>query len=123
MAAKTDGDCFQANAETVLALATEINPAILEIVHGLVTNPETGQRHIHCWAEVNREMAVDRSNGHSVTIQRNLYYLIGEIDEEELIRYSVLEMRRQLAETGVWGPWEQWLYDLETIPTHNGETP
>ena len=108
------GDCFEIAARKLMAMAMPENLSV-ELVHGLVTGsegtPVEGLRFTHGWLEVGGKSAEERlvldfSNGRHLAIPAKLYYLIGDIREEETVRYTPSSMRQRLREFKHFGPWE-----------------
>jgi len=82
-------------------------------VHGSVTRPLDGRRHTHAWVEIDLgekmnhlTVMVDYSNGQAVNIPRQYYYELGEIDHDEVRRYTPEETLKQMVRSEHWGPWD-----------------
>ncbi|TVS15918.1 MAG: hypothetical protein EA417_11990 [Gammaproteobacteria bacterium] len=108
------GDCFEAAARRLMEMEVPKNVTV-HLVHGLVTGSigtrVEGLRFTHGWLEVagadaKNRLAVDYSNGRKIAMPATLYYLIGDIREEETIRYTQASMRKRLLEFRHFGPWE-----------------
>jgi hypothetical protein len=116
-----DGNCFKSAAEMVF------NDPSLTLVHGYVTGqgPIQGIRLSHAWAEknisipsnfnseelsqlqnMNLTMVYDNSNGNNIEIPVQIYYSIGNVNPNELKKYTSEEARKKLLEYKTWGPWE-----------------
>ena len=106
-----DGDCFETAIEVAHRLHDEGCPNV-RIVHGepLGTGGEAlGIRFPHAWVELTVDgvtFVVDESNGNSVTIDKNLYYEIGNIVEADTRRYTTDEARAMMLKHGHYGAWE-----------------
>ena len=86
----------------------------LTLCHGLVTQPETGQRHCHAWAEAESggfhwkmTVAIDKANGNDSELPTDVYYAFGEIDTDEVARYTTEEASILLCKHKNYGPWEE----------------
>lgn len=111
------GDCFKVAANLVvpmLGLQKESvsNLDSLTLVHGIVSGqgPLEGLRYTHAWVEgVSQEgvpLVVDASNGREVVIPAALYYLIGQIDPEECVRYTPEAASQRMLQFAHYGPWD-----------------
>lgn len=110
------GDCFEIAARKLMAMAMAMPEDLsVELVHGLVTGsegtPVEARRFTHGWLELGTKGEVERvvldfSNGRSLAIPAKLYYLIGDIREEETVRYTPLSMRQRVRTFKHFGPWE-----------------
>jgi hypothetical protein len=81
----------------------------LVLCHGYptYTGPEyAGMKFWHAWVETaDGEHVLDFSNGNQAVLPRVAYYLFGQIDEEEVQRYSCDEAREMTLTFGHYGPW------------------
>ena len=107
---EANGDCFEVAGTMILD-----NPMVhaLTLVHGIVTGqgPIEGVEHVHAWVEDSDAMvALDFSNGNAVVVPIDQYYKIGKI--KKTARYDRKEVVSILVDTGVWGPWEDWLKNV-----------
>ena len=95
------GDCYHNACEYVLANKD------WTLVHGhpvLQGNSKyRGMRFGHAWVEKD---GVVYDTEADITIPADLYYAIGQIDKDEVKRYTTEEARRNILDRGIWGPWE-----------------
>lgn len=101
-----NGDCFRSAANEVIYGGHQDG----RVCHGVVTGQGhiKGVRFAHAWVEVDygdEAMVIDRSNGRAITMPRDLYYAIGEIDSTAVERYEKAEVLRHIQDTHQWGPW------------------
>lgn len=102
------GNCYQVACEVILGFSEGCAyEEGMVLVHGIPTGqgPIAGVRHGHAWIEL-EDQVIDISNGKNLRCPKVVYYAIGNIREEECIRYSREEARRWVLETEIWGPWE-----------------
>ena len=114
-----DGDCFVKSAQLLLAASVDgvLGFDDIRLVHGMVSGqgPLAGQRFVHAWAEVHDDV-LDYSNGNRIIAPRELYYAVGEVVEEELVRYNVAQYRYHVMSSDHHGPWDRiFMDDLQTI--------
>lgn len=124
------GDCYQAAVQTALELLAEENDSqTVWVCHGQVSGQGkvAGVRFGHAWVEVEQTVEVpdeapaelrevwsgrvvafctDKANGNDVSLPRELYYRAGDIDADEVQRYSYEEAVALMIETEHYGPWE-----------------
>lgn len=106
-----DGDCF-----VVAFKLCDENEWML--CHGTVTRAADGVRHEHAWVEVRGKLsvpvdgrvvevpsvlAVDRANGHDVTLPALAFRNLGQISD--VVEYTPDEARALALQTGHFGPW------------------
>lgn len=102
MAAKgyvVDGNCFEVHAKF-----QQIHPNFT-LCHSTVQHAIEPVRYAHCWLELNC-MVLDISNGKTNLLPKDLYYAAGQINEDEVLRYTRMQAAKHMADTGKWGPWE-----------------
>jgi len=100
---KTGGDCFDANAEYLLYhMNPNDNPLL---VHGIVRNSGDGKPMGHCWIEHGDEV-ICRANGNDLVLPKDLYYALGNINDENCFKYNHKEVLEWTGYTEHWGPWE-----------------
>jgi hypothetical protein len=112
------GDCFKKAYETATA-EQRARGVEAYVVHGVVDHPVSG-RHWHAWCEVDvvlrwsdehgekthtMVMCVDRANGLEHELPRDLYYTIGNIQEDSRWRYTVADASRHMVRERHYGPW------------------
>lgn len=105
------GDCFRAAYCHILNAGKAGQGDGMVLCHGTVTGrgAVSGKRFEHAWIEVNDPPGVivrDVSNGNDVTLLRDYYYLIAQIDKRAVRRYSLEETLRQAIKNMHYGPWE-----------------
>lgn len=117
MGYRTNGDCFEVAANTLVEDKSLPEGACL--VHGLVSHSEIpGLRYSHAWVEFEQPLpnsshkirvVRDTANGNEVTLPADIYYLLGKInpnDGQEVYRYSRKQTCQKLSESGHYGPWD-----------------
>ncbi len=129
MSEREDGDCFVVAANIVslfdhpaaklyaggsVAAAIEVASALglsehdLTLAHGLVTRKADGRVHCHAWVELEGlHLVLEYSNGHTSLLPVTMYYAVGEIIAEEVVKYSCDETRRMMVEHETYGPWAE----------------
>lgn len=97
------GDCYDISGRFIL---NEKKDSVMKLVHGVVSGQGalTGLRIGHAWIEKDNEV-IEKSNGHNSILPKDLYYSIGQIDEKEIIRYTVKEAKEQMLKFEHFGPW------------------
>lgn len=103
---KTGGDCFQANGREFLEMA--VKDSTMKLVHGEVTGQGKieGIKHWHCWIEVNDRIVLDFSEKRKITMNKNQYYEIGNIDERRVKKYDYDTFTKNILKYKHWGPWD-----------------
>lgn len=96
------GRCFEA----VFDLACENEQTT--IVHGWVFSPNLQQWITHAWGELGDQI-FDLTVGPEPT-QKNIYYELGQIREDGLVRYSRLDFFKMGIEHNHHGPWDKDLF-------------
>jgi hypothetical protein len=123
---KRDGDCFVVAAHIValfdrpfalsaaeskareLALAIGREDYHIALVHGWVTRPTDGKRHVHAWVEIpDVRLVLDYSNGLEVMTPIAHYYKAGKINEDTIRHYDRDETRELLIAHEHYGPWHE----------------
>jgi hypothetical protein len=108
------GDCYEvAGRMAILGLSKAPNGEKFlgkpMIVHGEVEGQGKikGLRYGHAWVE-DDVYVYDFSNGKSLMLLKEVYYYLGKInqDKPKLYKYSFLEARKKMLETGDYGPWD-----------------
>lgn len=125
---RTYGNCFVVAAKLVLGW---LHDTFLEhrrtqgdtvyLVHGQVRSPATGRWHCHAWVEVEAQvrfpgllpdaptipvvLVVDRSNGNSVEMPKELYYDLGCV--RNVRRYTKQQVLESISASHVYGPWKE----------------
>jgi hypothetical protein len=100
-----DGDCYVVAYELVVD-----HPDTYLLCHGWPTGqgPIAGLVHGHAWVEYETDgypIVVERSNGHDLELPADLYYAIGHINPDHIVRYTAQEARAAAVEHGTYGPW------------------
>lgn len=104
--AKGLGDCYEATGRFMLD-----NPESTDyyLVHGMATgqegSPIEGLKFGHSWLEKDG-MVRDIANGKNFELPKQIYYLLGKIDENEVYRYTKKEVMEWIMKAEHWGPWE-----------------
>jgi hypothetical protein len=98
------GDCYRCASNYVTG-----KNKTHTLVHANVTGrgPIEGVRYGHAFTEFEGDYGTlvhDPSAG--VTLPADLYYRLGQINPDEVRRYSYNEMTEKLVETEIWGPWD-----------------
>lgn len=99
-----DGDCFEVSAKHILYA----NPDDI-LVHGMVSGQGNvkGVRYRHAWCEdFSGGMVIDKSNGRDISMPKDVYYALGNINPKEVIKYNFEEVRINILDHEHWGPWE-----------------
>lgn len=113
---KGKGDCFRASLDTATELLAKDPACRLFVVHGepVGTGGEAeGIRYPHAWVEAEVGggnstgfVVIDRSNGKSFVVDRELYYSVGSIVHDDVRRYTAKEALSLAVKHGHYGPWE-----------------
>lgn len=118
-AAKNDddelGDCYEAAAKFIVYDVDVDEVDKYFVCHGIVVGTGgkvLGLRYGHAWVEMQPEsgfgtLVIDKSNGNDVVVPKEMYYRVGQIDPQNVIRYTVREARRLLVSSGHYGPWDK----------------
>jgi hypothetical protein len=110
------GDCFVANYHYLDRIKTKG----YWLCHGIVTNAIDKLPMVHCWIEyelpvdvpgeyqesVVMQGVIDVSQGRNIDIPKGLYYWAGEIDPENVRRYTVREAAKKALQHNHYGPWD-----------------
>jgi len=108
------GDCYEvAGRMAIMGLSKAPNGEKFlgkpMVVHGEVEGQGKikGLRYGHAWIE-DDVYVYDFSNGKSLMLLKEVYYYLGKInqDKPKLYKYSFLEARKKMLETGDYGPWD-----------------
>ena len=96
-----DGDCY------IVAGREAINRSYNDkafVCHGLTVGQGGIEGVIfgHAWIEY-KDMVIDKSNGNDITMDKDIYYKIGKINNVK--KYSFKEARYKMIETGHFGDW------------------
>jgi hypothetical protein len=101
MTYKTDpkGQCYELAGKYVLDTNREAT-----LVHGRPTLQRPPyEKYGHAWIEEDDEVYDPCAD---VRMSRQVYYAIGNIDEDETREYSHEDLVDKINEFGHWGPWE-----------------
>ena len=102
------GDCFEAAIKQMLEYAKE-NPAMLNslsLVHGYVTGQGSyvkDQRYGHGWLEIGDVVHDCTKNA---IMRKEQYYKLGNINPNELKKYSYKDVLQKISATKHYGPWD-----------------
>ena len=102
------GDCFEVAATWVAYASLHDDPKETVLVHGIVAGTGgsiKGIRYCHAWVEVG-DHVVDLSCGRDIKLEKDLYYIIGQISPEKVVRYKREEVKDRLFKSEHYGPWE-----------------
>lgn len=105
----TEDNCYQVVWEVVQELSKQFGPGV-RVVHGRpmyqgTETPDDDGRYGHAWVEYDGDV-YDFSHGKEVVIDVDLYYAIGRIEPEKVIKFTLDEFREKILEEGTWGPWD-----------------
>lgn len=106
---RQDGDCFEVHAKFMLEPANQRYN--WKLCHGVVRPVRgrmVGWQFVHAWLEID-DQVLDISNGGRIGCQQIIYYIFGDIQEENVVRYDLQQMRSWLVDRGTWGPWDEGL--------------
>lgn len=102
------GDCYEA-AFTLITECSFPLPAFL--CHGAVTGygPIEGVRYGHAWVELHGDanfLVLDHSNGRRMTVFGPVYYEAGQVNPEEVRRYTRTEALANFIMFETFGYWD-----------------
>jgi hypothetical protein len=128
-----DGNCWSAASETALEMDREgtididgmgtFEPKNIEVVHGTpygTGGDAEGLWYGHAWTEFDIEVDVgreepvvmrwvrDASNGNNHILPTDFYYKVGNIDKNDLHRYTISQVHDKRDEHGQDGQWNRW---------------
>lgn len=100
------GNCYK----DVIDYMLQNDDTSLRLCHGWVSGRGVtyGTRFSHAWVEnIKTGFVIDPSNNRKkpITMERFVYYAIGNIVEKRVIKYTKKGMLIQLTKTGKAGPW------------------
>ena len=100
-----NGTCYQ-DAMTYMMKHSTRGKTDLQLVHGLVTGQGAikGIVYNHAWVEKGNKV-IDETI--PLTIDKRVYYAIGNIHERDVFRYTFDEMSRHVTDFKTYGPWEK----------------
>ena len=58
-------------------------------------------------------VCIDKANGHDVEMPAELYYRYGNINPEEVTRYTLEELRLNMLMSRTYGPWDKRIFEAE----------
>jgi len=95
-----NGTCYQD------AMQYQMQHKNVLLCHGLVTGqgPIAGIVYGHAWVEKGGTV-IDETI--PITIDKRVYYAIGNIHEKNVFRYTYEEMQAMVSDIGTYGPWEK----------------
>ena len=79
----------------------------LKLAHGIVTGTGgnvKGKKYGHAWLEMKDALVIDTEQ--NVTLPKDRYYQIGNIDSSKVKLYDFQEVSQWLQKSGTYGPWE-----------------
>lgn len=80
----------------------------VRLVHGAPTlqaGPYKGNKFGHAWVESD-DTVWDFSNGKEIEMPKDVYYVLGKIDEKDNYYYTQHETRMKMIDEGTFGPWD-----------------
>jgi len=101
------GDCYQVAAK--LVIDSEVGTELV-LVHAEVTGqgPLEGIKYGHAWVENIHGDVIDKSNGRDITINKQVYYSIGNISSKKgkMFKYTRREALDKMLDSEHFGPWD-----------------
>lgn len=82
------------------------------LVHGLVTHPEYGYRHVHAWCELDG-MVIDTSQPDKLRLPKVVYYILGGVAYVK--RYTLMDALHEMNGAEHYGPWDELLYTYQEL--------
>lgn len=100
-----NGTCYQDAMHYMMRHGKRGNDDIL-LCHGLVTGQGEikGIVYNHAWIEKGNKV-IDETI--PITIDKRVYYALGNIKEKTVFRYTYDEMAKKVTEFKIYGPWEK----------------
>jgi len=99
------GNCFQRALDLILDLP---NNRRYRLCHGVLTHPTTGIRFYHGWVEDKKKQKVFNLRKYKRTIEADnitYFYSLYQIRPEEVARFTILQIAKQVEKTNNSGPW------------------
>jgi len=98
-----NGTCYQDAMKYMMSHSTDRG---LMLCHGLVTGQGDieGVIYNHAWVEKGNKV-IDETI--PITVDKRVYYAIGNISEKNVYRYTHNEMNEKVVEFKTYGPWEK----------------
>ena len=115
------GDCYEVHARWMIENFRKADEYILVHAEVIGQGQLAGVPYGHCFLIHKASDTVhDRSNGRDIKMPREIYYLLGKIDQSEywcdvngrvsrtpkIYEYTRDELEEWLWESGTYGPWE-----------------
>ncbi len=116
------GDCFRLSFNFLDALGRD-KAVEVYLVHGIPTLRDertlesTGKRYGHAWVEFVDFVFDSAAN---MMIPKDAYYEEGQIDEAEVVRYTLDEARKLVVEHEHYGPWDERLEAEDIVYANQG---
>ena len=103
---KATGNCYQNCAELLLNV---LNNSDFKLVHATATGAKgskiEGVEYGHAYLiNENLGIVLDNTKGDVISCELSRYRKLSQIKNETI--YTIEEVRKQLVETGIWGPWK-----------------
>ena len=100
-----NGTCYQDAMDYMMTHSKRGKDDIL-LCHGLVTGQGAikGIVYNHAWIEKGNKVIDETVN---LTIDKRVYYAIGNIKEKNVFRYTFDEMAKKVTKFKTYGPWEK----------------
>lgn len=103
------GDCYEAGCKAILGWDTKHKPVSKDrLCQANVINQVDHKLIGHCWIERGNKV-FDYSNGRSIEMPKELYYVLGNIDRiknNKIYKYSTEQVRKFILDKGTYGTWE-----------------
>ena len=115
------GDCYEVHARWMIENFRKADEYILVHAEVIGQGQLAGVPYGHCFlVHKTSDTVHDRSNGRDIKMPREIYYLLGKIDQSEywcdvngrvsrtpkIYEYTRDEVEEWLWESGTYGPWE-----------------
>lgn len=105
----TPGMCFVDSGKMIDDAVME-HPELassLRLCHGQPRNQQLdgSPRYWHAWVELQNAIVFDHM-WPTRAVPRKVYYAVGQIEPENVRRYTLQEMHIHLLRSGHWGPWD-----------------
>lgn len=104
-----NGDCYEIAGKFIMDDVIFNDDSRKILVHAIVKGqgPLAGVEFGHAWIE-DGNTVIDKSNGRNITIPKQVYYAIGNIEDtpDKMRRYDAEEARKKMMEHEHYGPWD-----------------
>lgn len=105
------GNCYEAAGKYMMDKCMFSPCDDLRLVHGecIGQGAIQGQKFGHAWVE-DKNNAIDVSNNKHIVMPKEAYYAIGNIGRT--VKYTYNDMKKEIKDSGHWGCWEKWMWDI-----------